>query len=133
HKVILATIVLITTSGTQRQKPDFRTTIERMRHARQRRGVVIPLVFSVTAHRLAIGVEVATGEAVAGAAAAAGKSGTITLGIEGAATQRESRMRAIRFASVGKQLHHPTDGVGTIEAAAGATHDFGTLEHTWIE
>src|SRR5690554_3300603 len=104
-----------------------------MRHTRQRRGIVVAHILAATAYRLAIGVEAATGEAIAGATTATGKTGTIALGIEGTTAKRETRGRFALFAIVRKQLHHPAHRIGAIETATRAAYNLGALEHAWVE
>src|SRR5690554_3469773 len=73
------------------------------------------------------------GKAVACAAAATGEPGAVALGVEGAAAYRNARLGIPLLAFRGKELHHPAHGVGTIETAAWAAHDLGTLEHARIK
>src|SRR5690554_990357 len=98
-----ATLVILRgATRPKRQKAYFRATLEGMRHARQCSGVVVAHVITATAHRLAIGIEAATGEAVAGTTTAASNGGAVALGIEETATKRETRGRLTHPSIVGK-------------------------------
>ena len=92
----------------------------------------------VVVHSLAIGVELICENVVIETVARAGERRITVGGVERPAIGSEPQLRNFRLAGAGEHLHHAGHGVGAVERALCAAHEFeavgfGQRNHSKVE